>query len=126
MALPYHSLSYEEYLRLGEFVEEGEVGDEFAISCNANEADHLHTIRIGPEGGKLQGRIAIKVHDEHGNFLLVYISPSDARALAANLLGNADDLDGYQPLAFWNPDDSTADDSLRHLLSGEEDEEDES
>jgi hypothetical protein len=104
--LPYHALSEEDYARLGEFVAHDEIGEEFALACNADAGDHLHTVRIGPKGSGLEGRVAVKVHDAEGRQLIVYLAASDARSLAAHLLNFADELDGYEPLMFWHPDEA--------------------
>lgn len=102
--LPYNPLSEEGYERLGRYVAEDKIGEEFAVACTASKHDHVHAVRIGPEGAGLEGRVAIKMHDLE-DVLVVYLDAPSARSLAAHLLTSADELDGYVPLTFHHPDE---------------------
>lgn len=104
--LHYHPIDPEHFSRLATYTETNETGDEFALACNLHGTDHLHVLRVGPEGSRLEGRVVIAMHDGDGEALTQFFSASDARALAANLLDAADSLDGVTPLIFWDPDDT--------------------
>lgn len=103
MSLPrFQPISREAFADLMSRAEAGDVGEDYALACNASpQSDHVHVRRIGAEGSLLNGRVLLFTHGEEGeDVATVYIAAHEARMLAAALLNMADELDGVTPLVF--------------------------
>lgn len=100
MSNPDYSLDQPGFMNILRAVQTGTMGDDVAFACNARPTDHLHLRRIGNEGDRLDGRIAVAMHDGTGSSVVAYFAAPEARQIAAQLLNLADELDGATPLTF--------------------------
>lgn len=83
-------------------LQSGQAGDDFSVPDNARPDQHVHAKRVGPEGGKGSARVAVVMHGENPQAMLVsLIAAPQARTLAAALLNAADEVDGAVPLAYF-------------------------
>lgn len=89
-------MSPEDFAELVSDAQSGVMGENFAFGCSANPEDHAHVQRCGAGS---HSRVGLAVHDQ-GNAASVYVSPAQARRIAAALLNAADEIDGVTPLSF--------------------------
>lgn len=74
----------------------GIVGQNYGFSCSIQAADHAHVQRVGAGA---HARVAVAVHDSD-DVAAIYVSPAQARKIAAALLNAADEINGLTPLVF--------------------------
>lgn len=97
---PRFDLDPGQYEALREHLNPQGMGPDFALACNVESGDHVHVRRIGPEGSRFEGRVAVMTHGDSGQ-AIVYVAAPQARTLAAAILTAADELDGDTPLGFF-------------------------
>lgn len=88
-------------------LQSGQTGDDYSVPDNARPDQHVHVKRVGPAGGRRSSRVAVILHGENPQAMLVsLVAAPQARALAAALLNAADEIDGKRPLVFTAPESS--------------------
>ncbi len=94
-----YPITREEFASLMARAQAGATGEEYVFACDAQPSDHVHVRRLGEEGARIGGRVAVAAHGKRGQ-AVIYLAAPEARALAARLLDAADELDGVVPLVF--------------------------
>ena len=76
--------------------DDGLMGEERYFTCNLTPGDRIALKRVGPSGGS-STYIAIGMTN-HGEGMMVALSPQEARRFAAALLDNIESCDPAKPL----------------------------
>ena len=86
-------------------VKSADQGDDFSTPDNSRPDAHVHVRRVGAPGARKGARVAVMMHGENPQAMLVsLISAPQARMLGAALLNAADEVDGKTPLVFFPPE----------------------
>lgn len=95
----YHEAAREaQHKYLAARKDDGLLGELKEYSCVLSPGDSVGIQRIGPEKGK-STYVAVGMSN-HGNTMLVALSPKEARRFAAGLLDAIEECDPQRPIIF--------------------------